>query len=399
MTAAVRPSGGGVRRLPWEVLATLGLFAGLLAVVAVVGGGARPDRPYDLASGGPRGLLALRLWLDELGYRVETNDGEQFGVPDGARLLLVFPGVQPFTSDEAEAVAGWVEAGGTLVVVAPPAREAAVIATFGVGPAAGVTTNPTAPLRQRQPWLPAAPEEVGQLGFDPPLDLTGAPLAVPVVATDAGQVTLAVQPRGAGRVWHLARQHDLTNDGLRLRADGHIALALLRGVPPGGRVVVDTFHLNGPPAARAPALQDWLYGTPVGWALLFGGGAVLLSLLLQGWRLGPPLPARHEPRRRAAAEYVSAMAGLRRRARLGRSVAAYHKRRLKRELGRRLQVSADLDDAAYLERLRLSGDHLDGETLAAVERLLMALDGRPSEADLVRLVAAIDAIDAMVERR
>jgi hypothetical protein len=173
-------------------------------------------------------------------------------------------------------------------------------------------------------------------------------------------------------------------------------LALLRQAPPGALVVLDTFHVTGPEARQASTLQDWLWGTPVGWATGFGLAVLFLYLLLQGARLGPPLPVVAEGRRREAAEYVSAMAGLQRRARLGSAVVAHHRRRLKRELGRRFGISPDLDDRVFVERLGSVTDGVDGALTGRLGALLTELDSRPDDARLVRLVATIDQL---LERR
>ena len=390
---------GGGRRAAWpvrlparEVMLTLGLFAVLLAAVAAVGATTRSERRYDLGSGGPQGLLALRLWLAELGYRVETNAGARFTLPAEAKLLFVYPNAQPYSAAEAAELSRWVERGGTLALIGPDGGDRQLIDAFGVRPLLAPLANPALPLRQAQPWLPAAPAELGRLGLDAPLDLSGAPGAVAVVAAEGGLATLAVQRRGAGLVWHLSRHHDLVNAGLRDGDQGHIALALLREVPAGALVVFDAYHLTGPVERQAGTLQDWLYGTPAGWATLFCLVVLFVYLLLQGVRLGPPLPAPAATRRRAAAEYVTAMAGLQRRARLGRAVAAHHKRRLKLGLGRPLQLNPDLDDAVFVERLRQADDRLDERQLAAIRRLLADLDGQPDEARLVRLAAAVDRV-------
>jgi hypothetical protein len=179
------------------VILTLTLFAALLMAVVAVGTTARPDRVYDPDSGGPRGLLGLRLWLADLGYRVETTAGERFRLPAGARLLLVFPGDQRFTDAEATEVRRWVEAGGTLALVGPDRRDRSLIEVFGVRPRT-VVADPTLPLRPVQPWLPDAPGELGQLGWQPALDLAEAPAAAAIVAAENGAVTVAVQPARRG---------------------------------------------------------------------------------------------------------------------------------------------------------------------------------------------------------
>ncbi len=141
------------------------------------------------------------------------------------------------------------------------------------------------------------------------------------------------------------------------------------------------------------SLQDWLYRTPVGWATLFGLGATLLYLFLQGWRLGPVLPARNEVRRREAAEYVQAMACAPppRPARRD-AVAQHHKRRLKLNVGRTLHINPTLPDREFVQRLQENDATSHAPQAATINRLLHNLDLDPNEGALVRMVAEIDQI-------
>lgn len=377
---------------PREVLITLGLFGALMATVLGLGLGAQATRPYDLNSGGADGLLGLRLWLQTMGYRVTTTDGERFRLPAQADLLFVYPNQHLYTTAEAAELADWVRQGRTLVLVGPHPRDTALRETFGARLRLVSDISPTTPLRQQQPLLSAAPATLGAFGIGWALDLTAAPGAVPVVAAETGQTTLAVRRWGNGTIWHLSPHHDLANAGLAGGQQGAIVLALLRGVPAGGQVVFDTYHLVGPTDSRVGTLYDWAYGTPTGWATLFSALVLAVFLLLQGLRLGRPLPALSEPHRREAAEFVSALAGLHRRARLGGAVAAYHKRRLKIGLGRPWLLSPDLADADFLARLQQADRRLDATAAARLTTLLAGLSGRPDEAALVRLVADVDRV-------
>jgi hypothetical protein len=391
MIVGGRRRAGGWTRPPREIVITLVLLATLLGTVLALGSRAPEPAPYDLDSGAHDGLLALRLWLGEMGYTVATTDGERFVFPHEADLLFIYPGVVRYTTAEATRLAEWVRAGGTLVLVGPRPGERALFDTFGVARQGGVPPNPAEPVRQVQPLWPEAPATLGPVGAAPTLEL-GRAAAVAAAATDSGQVVVAVQAVGQGVVWHLNTGYDLANLKLALANQGVLVPALLRQVPAGGRVVFDTYHLFGPREARVPTLQDWLYGAPIGWAILFGCLVLALFLVLRGIRLGRPLPATIDPRRREAAEYVTALAGLQRRARLGAAVAAHHKRRLKAGLGRRWQVAPDLADAAFVERLRHGEARLGEEQAARVREVLHGLSGAPEEAALVRLVAEVDRV-------
>lgn len=371
---------------------SLVLFALLIVAVVARDRLATPERPYDLDSRGPSGLLAFRTWFQEMGYRVETTGNRSFALPDGADLLFVYPNQELYRHDEADALADWVAAGGTAVLIGVDDPELLVEFAYGYGaPNLDLGTD----VHQVQPLLPEAPVRFPQVRINRPLDLADAPAALPVLATGDDRPTAAALRRGKGLVWLLSRRHGFLNSDLLATQQAAIVPALLRTVPDGGTVVFDTYHLFGPrlDAGAAPiaSLQEWLYGTPLGWATLFVGLALGLYLLLQGRRLGPALETVSPQRRREAAEYVVAMASLQQRAHLGASVARHHKRRLKVALGRSYRVSPNLADAQFVDRLRTLDGPLSDEHWADLRRLLAALSDHPAESRLVELVAEVDA--------
>lgn len=386
-------------RVATEAWITLGLFVLLIAVVLASGSGDEEPRVrYDPSDAGSEGLLALRLWLEEMGYQVETMSAA-FRIPPGADMLIVYPNRTPYLSEEADALTRWVRQGHTLVLVGPDSADTALIEAFGVRSEELPELNPGLELRQRQPLLPDAPASLGELGFEPALNLDAAPAAVPVVATDEGHVTAAVQSVGRGTVWHLSSRHDFTNGDLQENLDaGVIVPVLLRDVPAGGQIVFDTYHLFEADVAAQPqnaSLRGWLYGTPVGRALLFAVGVVFVYFALQGIRLGPPLPTHSETRRREAAEYVTAIASLQRRAGHHRSIADHHKQRLKRTLGGPRHVDPTLDDDEFVRRLQIVDEQLGKEQLDRIRRLLVALSADPAEARLVGLVTEVDEVEQL----
>jgi hypothetical protein len=357
-----------------------------------------PTRPYDLNSAAPSGLLALRLWLESLGYLVDTTGDSDFWVPGNADLFFVYPNQGAiYTESEARQLSRWVARGHTLVIVGPTADDVNLFLTFGVRPLTPALSG-SDPPRQQQPLLPDAPAVLERTRPGPALNLGRTAGVVPVLATADGNVTAAVERRGDGTVWYLSPRHALINEDLAERGQGVILPALLRTVPAGGKVYFDTYHLFGPKpdANREPerlrSLQDWLWGTPTGWAVLFTAAAVLVYLLLAGRRLGPALPAEAGTRRREAAEFVQAMAALHRRARQPGMVGRYHRRRLKAGLGHTFHLSPDLSDGEFLRRLTEAGANLSPDRLAAIARLLEGLSGEPDEARLVWLVAEVDEV-------
>ncbi len=383
-----------------QLLLALGLVLVLVAFILLQGGEQAPE-PFDPSSSAPTGLRALWLWLEAMGYSVERNDGAAFAMPEESALLLVFPNPLPYNEDEADQLQHWVEAGGTLVLVGLDPQEEALRERFLVDSGAPVTAL-FANVDQQQPLFPDLAEPIALTANAPTLDLRNAPTTISVLATRDGQTTLALQPLGNGVIWHLSLYHSLTNEQLRDPNQATIVPALLRHVPAGGRIVFDTYHRFGPDLTtdlEIRSLQDWLYGTALGWATLCVVAVTLLFLALQGVRLGPPLPAREELRRREAAEFVTAMANLLRRGQQRAFVAAHHKRRLKRALGRALTISPDLADDAFLRQAQQVDDRLSAEEKEQLATIFQTLTGTIDEPTLIKTVSQVDPLLARYQRK
>lgn len=372
------------------------LFLILLAAATVAQRPAPPRPIYDPAGNGPDGLLLLREWLREMGYDTRTTGQRAFAIGQ-ADLLFVYPGLEPFTAAEGERLIGWVEGGGTLVLV--DAQDDELLDRFDFSTASGGSTDR---LLQSQPLLPEASAAITGTNFARRLRLPDDSRAVTLLADDSSlaRPAAALLRRGEGWVWLLSQDFTLTNERLTdSRSTAQIVPALLRAVPDGGRLLFDTYHLFGPDRAEAKAgidsLQEWAYTTPTGWASLFLLALGFGYLLLQGRRLGPPIQIITQGRRREAAEFVVAMAGLQRRAGVRSSVARQQRHRLKQRLGRPWQLPADLPDAEFVARLVAADPSCNDARLAA---LLHALSNAPEEAALVALAQEADSIPDKVTR-
>ncbi|HHY55795.1 MAG TPA: DUF4350 domain-containing protein [Chloroflexi bacterium] len=363
--------------------------------------------PYDLDASHPTGLLGLRLWLTELGYDVQRTGGLRFELPAATDMLFVYPNQLSYNAAEAAMLRAWVEQGGTLVLVGPAGEDRELIAAFGVRVASELSYENE--QVQVQPLLPEGRRVYPREWFAPgvTLDLSDAPQAVPVLALadgDSDRVTLiehavrkpvvAVQSVGEGVVWHLAPGVDLTNLNLAEYQQGELLPALLRTTPAGGKIVFDAYHLFGfsRVGEQIATLQDWLYRTPTGWAMLFTLLVTGGFLLLEGRRLGPPLVTVAQTRGREAAEYVRAMANLHRRAGEHVALAQHHHHRLKVGLARRHALLPDLPDDQFLLALESLSPSLSPTQLAAVRTTLIGLTNRPQEKQLVELAATVDQL-------
>ncbi len=380
-----------------QLLLSLALLALLLLFTMLQSSSSEP-RPYDLTSAAPNGLLALRLWLLDMGYDLEETMGDDFQLPASTELLLIWANGHPYTAAEAETLQAWLAKGGTAVIMGTQTRNEELFKRFGVRP--GAPTPLFFTVTPQQPLVPGV-AKIELSDEYPALDLSAAPVTVPIFASDNGAVTVALQSYGAGTLWQLSGHHTLINAQLRDPAQAALLLAFLRNVKAGGTVRLDTYHLWGPATSTvttAQTLQEWIYHTTWGWALLFLLGATALFLLLQGRRLGPSLPAQAEVRRREAAEYVMAMANLARRARHRATIKQHHKQRLKRILGHRAHIDPTLNDNEFLQQLASSErltTTLETESDALINdvgELLQRLDKAQDERTLVEAVARIDAL-------
>lgn len=388
----------------WATLLTIAALFALMIGVALVTTPPPEPIPYDLDAAYPEGLLALRLWLEALGYEVQRIDGLRFEIPNEARLVFVYPNQLLYTTEEAERLRRWVEEGGTLALIGPDHDDRALIEVFGV------KLNPELSYERRlAPLLPLLPGGRAVYPRDwlspiQTLDLSEAPQAVPALALLAAfedapsltdpRVVVAVQAVGRGVVWHFAPGVDFTNHALQAFAQGDLLLALLRTVPESSVAAFDTYHLFGLSRVgeRIATLQDWLYRTPTGWATLFVLIGTGVFWVLNGRRLGPPLAPVELAPRREAAEYVRAMANLYRRARAQAALADYHAHRLKVGLARRRGIRADLPDEEFLEALANTTPFLSDEQLDAVRNTLHSLSRHPEERQLVELANRVDTL-------
>lgn len=372
----------------------LGLFL-LFLLLLVIGLLFRPPDSapvYDPASNGQDGLLLLREWLAEMEYSVDTTGARTFAF-DEADLLFVYPGAGRFTKAEGERLVAWVDQGGTLVLV--NTSDAELLDIFDFSTARGSRTDR---LVQLQPLLPEASAAITGTNSGRRLRLSDGSRFVAVLAEDAtlARPAAAVLSQGLGWVWLLSEDFTLTNQLLtENRSSAQIVPVLLRAVPPGGQIRFDTYHLQestGTEPGQIGSLQEWAYTTPTGWATLFLFGLGALFLLLQGRRLGPPIQTMTQGRRREAAEFVVAMAGLQRRARVRDSIARHHIQRLKARLGRPWQIPADLPDSLFLTRLAEANPEMDDERITSLRALLADLSAASDEARLVALVQEAEEV-------
>jgi len=353
------------------LVAVVALVVGLNLVTAgvtVVTGGSGPGGPTSssYATAGD-GLAAYAELLARRGHPVERirTSLDDATLDPGSTLVLADPaGV---TGEEAQALAGFVAAGGRLVAAG---REAApVLAGLpGGGPAwdgAGV--------RAARPLVPA-PEVAGVTTVESAGggSWRQAGGSLPLLG-DGDRLLATVATAGAGRVVALADASPLQNRLLARADNAAFALAIAGGE---GRAVAfaEAHHGYG--------RRTGLGAIPSRWRWALGGGflAAIVWMWSRGRRLGPPddIERPAPPARRA---YVDAMAGALARARQPEEATAPLQERARRRLAALAGLPADAGE----------GDlrHAAGELRLPPEEVDALFRPARSEADVVAVGRAL----------
>lgn len=375
-----------------DVLILIGLFIALAAFIALGPGRSVSDSSagtHSSHSSGRDGALALYRWLGSMGYEVERLQYRAFTPLPEADLLVVLSPRERISREEAEAVAAWVEAGGTLLVAEKRAgafgAAAPLLEAFGLE---------LTPAPDEAGLINIAPALQPALSAPPALRLRAQTAAVfrserddiaPLAGVEGGPVLIGLQA-GEGYVYASSAAHPFSNTGLGEADNAALVLNILRRVPPGGRIVFDEVHHG---FVSQPSLRALLLGTPWGWAILYTAATIAAYLALTGRRFGRAVPLKAEAQRRSSAEYLESMAGLLRRAgKLDYAQAHFHAS-LKRRLARAHGLNPRLEDAAFVESLAETNPALARAAQEILARLAAPIG---SEAELLRTVAAADEL-------
>lgn len=354
----------------------------LAAVQRPAGDAALP--PLTSFSAKADGAKALRLWLAELGYRVDDRQPGVFRPPADAAVTLVLEPLFSLSAEEFAALEQWVEAGGLLVAAGDRAAAANLLRSFDFR-LAPLTAAAAAPA------LPQTP-----LWSSPPLATAEPKARFYLQSTRSDFVThLAVEGRpvvvsfshGAGRVILSASATPFSNAGLRSPGNAALALNVVSAAGRPGAVWFDEWHhgVSDVTEQMVAGPSQWLRRTPAGQSVLLFAGLLFAALVLRGRHFGPPLPLPADTSRRAPLEYLTAAAQLSRRAGHRRATLGHYRHWLKRDLGLRYRLDPGLADDEFVARLAGYNPALDAAGLRDLLARLQHTD--PSEANLVALAA------------
>lgn len=375
-------------RLSRDTWLAIGLLVVLLAVtILAVFQQSRGNQsiPYDSNSTAPNGALALRLWLDDLGYTIYEERLSRFEIPPEVNLIFILEPLFPIETTEWVTLDRWVSNGGTLVLageevltIGPAMRQFQFTVRYVVPQTNTLTAQ--APLLTSPPVGAAQVEARAYLNT--PRDDFVTHLALP-----EGPVLVSFE-QGQGRVMLSTAPFPFSNRGLAEPGNAELVLNLISAAPQINTIWFDEWHhgLRSEEVIYAgPA--DWLRYTPAGRAFVYVAVIVLVALLLVGQRFGRPVPLSRDMYRRTPLEYITAIANLGRRAGHRTDVLRQYHQRLKRGLGRRYRLNPTLPDDDYVEALSKLNPNLDVEALT---RLLKRLKRQTvTEPDMIQLAAEV----------
>jgi hypothetical protein len=375
----IEPARQGTSKL--GELAVLGvsvvvLFAGLIWLVGLQGTADTPESAGSSQSAGRRGTLALYRWLERSGFDVSrVVGGEQF--PPGVDTLIMVNPNDDFPQGQAGSVRRWVEEGHTLILAMgsrngdlstiiggrhPMLRELGINLDFSPG------YSSTVPLSQPLFSRPTVSRVRMPGVFKLELPVRDTVVLASSSNEDGSRAHLAAMLKlGEGRVFVLASDYPLNNEGLREEDNGAFIynMAQMAG---GRRVAFDEAHHGQSVGGDLVALFT---NNPWGWALIYGALLTGVYVFWSARRLGPPLPVRSPDQRRPTSDYVTSVAGLFRRARKPGYAAEHYLQFFKRTLSRHAALDPTLTDSRFVQSLSERGRHAFNpeDMLRAVERL------------------------------
>ena len=88
----------------------------LVTVAAVVQQGSQADIPFLSTSSTPEGMLALKLWMKELGRPASEEQLSTFAPPKDVKVIFIIQPILDISDTEWKTLDHWVEQGGALIL-------------------------------------------------------------------------------------------------------------------------------------------------------------------------------------------------------------------------------------------------------------------------------------------
>ena len=317
----------------------------------------------------PDGALALKLWVESLGYTVNEETLANFAPPEDASIVIMLEPQFP-TEEELAALDKWIEGGGTLIAVGERYGTYSLIDhyrfVFNYLPTGEGTPANETPLLESPSAL-----EVGNAQAR--IALSSERDDYVTLVSLQSQPVLVSFEQGKGRVILGTVTESFTNFGLKQAGNPELVLNILALAKTKGTVWFDEWHHGLQSGEQVLGPTEFLRRTPVGRSLLFVTFAVFLAFFLQGRGFGRPVPLPQEIKRRGALEHVTGIANLSRRAAHRSSVMMQYHNQIKRKLGQRYRLDPAMADEDYVNMLAVYNPSMDkNELLNLLKRLRRA---------------------------
>jgi hypothetical protein len=327
------------------------------------------------------GGRALYIWLSELGYDTRPLEYRTFALSNEIDAFFVLAPSTEFSEGESAELLGWVERGGTLLIVDEiPNRlydDLDVGFAFDSG---GI--DAVVPL---QPVFISPPLDSVTTDTRTYFELPEAGW-VPLLGDEDGDPVAAVLTYGRGRIHVLSSEYPLTNAGIGEADNAAYVLHVLAGIPRNGTVVFDEYHHG---LTEHGTLTQRLVREPWGWAVLWAVAFTFAWLAFSGKRFGKAQPPPPSWARRSSGEYVATLGTLLRRGKHEHWLREHYAGQVKRALGSRYRVLADQPAREFVAAL--SERRSDAAALATpLERL--EAPQRLDEATTLALMRDVEAI-------
>ena len=361
-----------MKKLSRDTKLALGILVLLVIVTIFAATQKKDEQQYPVLSTEspkPDGALALKLWVQELDYKVDDQVLTSFIPPKNAAIIFMLEPQFP-TEDELEALDKWVEAGGTVIAAGSQYGMYSLIDHYEFE--FSYLSDPNLTPVSETPL------------FDSPsvLDLKNASVRVGLrserddyvtLASYQGQPVLVSFEQGNGRVILSTLTESFTNAGLKEAGNPELVLNILALAQKKGTIWFNEWHhgVRGGSEILGPA--EFLRRTPVGRSIAFTALVIFAVLLIQGRGFGRPVPLPQEIKRRTAMEHITGVANLSRRAAHRSAVMMHYHQQIKRKLGQRYRLNPSLDDGEYVDILSGYNTSINKEELLSATEGLISL--------------------------
>jgi len=318
------------------------VLAGLLlvAILAVLTS-AQHGPPLSIYSTDPDGGMALRLWLEKLGYPVHEWTPDD--VPRAAdTTLFVLAPTSTYSDRETAKIHQWVSSGHTLVVAGEETETVnSLLKAFNVSLDYAAQKDDVAPA---QPSFLLHPP-LGDVSI-PEQGLYHIRSSRPdekVYLLDKRQPVIASYQEGKGTLWVFGLPYALSNIGLQDANDASLSanlIHLLQMTPDEGVMFDESKHGFTP----ASSLSGRLFTTASGWGIVLAVALTMAFLALRGRRFGKAIPLPEDRLRREPVEYIQAIASLFRRSGQRDDILAHYRTQFRRRLSEYYAVDPRLED-------------------------------------------------------